>query len=344
MRDLVVNNHLLAQTVVFSISHRRNRLPARLCLIFPLLLVIIFTAAYLPQPSFSQWASREIFSPVSADGGTPTGQTSTDDENLPPICLSQPTNGGQNSTCAVSTDAKTVVQANSTANTQDIPDAIPKGGSFAFTYFEGGLYKVYTKEGFLTDVQLQTGEKINAILGGDTARWMVDKAFSGTPGGERWHVYIKPLKDGLFTNFIITTDRHNYQIQVQSGNWYCPMVTWLYPEEEAAIYRAQQEKEKETLSLAKTSPDRLNFSYKFDHKDYPWCPIAIFDDGLKTFIHMPSQMGADEAPVLLVKDGTGNLLLVNYRVQNNAYIVDRLFTAAELRVGKEVVKIKRLEG
>ena len=45
-------------------------------------------------------------------------------------------------------------------------------------------------------------------------------------------------------------------------------------------------------------------------------------------------------PVLYVKDGK-ELLIVNYRIKNNFMVVDRLFDNAELRLGNNVIKIKR---
>lgn len=53
-------------------------------------------------------------------------------------------------------------------------------------------------------------------------------------------------------------------------------------------------------------------------------------------------MKSGEAPALFVKEGK-ELMLVNYRVKNNYYIVDRLFDEAELRCGpKEVIVIKKI--
>ena len=287
--------------------------------------IIVCGAFYASITALPPWAMQLFMSIAYADGDmtqNPGGSVNSGEKRA---------------------DAKTVTQINTVANTQDIPDAIAQQGAFSFTYFEGGIYKIYCKEGFLTDIELQAGEKITAILGGDTARWMVDKASAGSAKGEQWHIYIKPLKADLTTNFIITTDRHSYQIEVMSGNWFCPMVSWLYPEEAAALFRAQQEKDKNVVNLASTSPDHLNFSYYFDKKGFRWNPTAVFDDGLKTYIRMPSTMASDEAPVFLIVDDTGNLLLANYRIQNNAYIIDRLFTSAELKVGKDVVKIRRLD-
>jgi type IV secretion system protein VirB9 len=194
----------------------------------------------------------------------------------------------------------------------------------------------------LTDIELQPGETITAILGGDTARWLVDKAQSGTNKGQQWHIYVKPLKSGIETNLIIDTDKHSYQVKLEASDWYSPIVGWTYPQEDAAIYRAKEEKEKEVVNLSHTSPDKLNFNYKFDTKKYPWSPEAVFDDGVKTYLRMPVGMSSDEAPALLIKDSKGDLLLVNYRVQSNCYVVDRIFNEAVLRVGKEIETIKRV--
>ena len=240
--------------------------------------------------------------------------------------------------------AKTAIETNMVENTQDIPDAIEREGSFEFTYYEGGIYKIYCKEGYLTDIQLQAGETITAILGGDTARWMVDKAQSGTGNEEQWHVYVKPLKSGISTNFIINTDRHSYQIQVRSTDWYTPTIGWVYPTEIATIFRKKEEKDRETVDLSHTVPERLNFNYKIEKKNYRWTPLTVFDDGVKTYIKMPTSMSSDEAPALLIKESNGGLMLVNYRVQGNCYIVDRLFDRAVMKVGKDCLNVKRVDG
>jgi type IV secretion system protein VirB9 len=51
-----------------------------------------------------------------------------------------------------------------------------------------------------------------------------------------------------------------------------------------------------------------------------------------------------EAPVLFVLASSGDVQVVNYRVRNDYYVVDRLFERAELRLGQkdqEIVRIAR---
>ena len=49
-----------------------------------------------------------------------------------------------------------------------------------------------------------------------------------------------------------------------------------------------------------------------------------------------------EAPALFVISSAGDTQLVNYRVKNDTYIVDRLFEAAELRLGQQDQEIVRI--
>jgi len=75
-----------------------------------------------------------------------------------------------------------------------------------------------------------------------------------------------------------------------------------------------------------------------------WRPLRAFDDGQKTYIEFPSGLSQGEAPPLFVLGADGKAELANYRVRERYYIVDRLFDAAELRLGlkkQQVVRITR---
>ena len=76
-------------------------------------------------------------------------------------------------------------------------------------------------------------------------------------------------------------------------------------------------------------------------------PVRAFDDGSKVYIEFPGRIDQGETPPLFVVGPTGDNELVNYRVRRNYYIVDRLFAAAELRLGQDpqqVVRISRDDG
>ena len=69
-------------------------------------------------------------------------------------------------------------------------------------------------------------------------------------------------------------------------------------------------------------------------------------DGAKVYIQFPSGLAQSEAPPLFVIGPDAKPALVNYRVRGTTYIVDRLFAAAELRLGtapQRVVRIVRTD-
>jgi P-type conjugative transfer protein TrbG len=91
----------------------------------------------------------------------------------------------------------------------------------------------------------------------------------------------------------------------------------------------------------------LRFRYAIEGDNPPWRPVSAFDDGFKVYIEMPAGIAQGEAPPLFVIGPEGDGQLANYRVRQNYYIVDRLFAAAELRMGGEhqqTVRISRTDG
>ncbi|MDB5711676.1 MAG: P-type conjugative transfer protein TrbG, partial [Sphingomonas bacterium] len=73
-----------------------------------------------------------------------------------------------------------------------------------------------------------------------------------------------------------------------------------------------------------------------------WRPLRAFDDGRQTFIEFPPSLAVGEAPPLFVVGPKGDAQLVNYRVSGRFYVVDRLFDAAELRLGEKKQAIVRI--
>ena len=90
----------------------------------------------------------------------------------------------------------------------------------------------------------------------------------------------------------------------------------------------------------------LNFDYRLSGDDPDWKPIRVFDDGRQVYIQMPANIATTDMPPLFVLGEDGDAELVNYRVRGSYYVVDRLFRAAELRLGERnqtVVRIARTQ-
>ncbi|MDN2565888.1 TrbG/VirB9 family P-type conjugative transfer protein [Aquibium sp. A9E412] len=80
----------------------------------------------------------------------------------------------------------------------------------------------------------------------------------------------------------------------------------------------------------------------------PWRPVSVFDDGRRVYIVFPVGIVQGEMPPLFVLGWDGEPEIVNSRIYRNILIVDRIFAAAELRLGSEdrqqTVRIVRTDG
>ena len=216
-----------------------------------------------------------------------------------------------------------------------------------YPYTEGALYQLYTMPEMVSNIALQPGEEIVAVSAGDTVRWVI----GDTVSGDRAHVLVKPIAEGLRTNLVIITDRRAYHLELRSTpETYMASVSWHYPRD--ALLALEQRNRgaveaadrviDESLRL-----DQLRFRYGITGDTPPWRPVRVFDDTHKVYIQFPRRLDQGEAPPLFVVGPDGENQLVNYRVRGNYYIVDRLFAAAELRLGEDpqqVVRISRTDG
>jgi type IV secretion system protein VirB9 len=224
------------------------------------------------------------------------------------------------------------------------PDFVNAAAIYPFA--EGTIYRVYTAPERVTDIALQPGETLVAVASGDTVRWVIGDTSSGTGQEKRVHVLVKPFSAGLATNLVITTDRRTYHVALSStAGPAMAALSWSYPQDALlAIRRAQQAAEAAAPIAAGLEVESLNFGYEISGGRPAWRPLRAFDDGRQTFIEFPPSLGVGEAPPLFLVDRKGEAQLVNYRLRGRYYVVDRLFDAAELRLGtkrQQVVRISR---
>lgn len=207
-----------------------------------------------------------------------------------------------------------------------------------YAWSEGALYQIYTKPGQVTDIALQEGEKLvgpGPVAAGDTVRWMIGDTLSGTGASQRVHILIKPTRADIATNLVINTDRRTYHIELRANpDVYMASVSWTYPDDELIALRRADEDAAGVAPVADGfNVERLNFDYRFSGDKPRWRPLRVFDDGQRTLVEFPADIALGEMPPLFLIGEGGDAELVNYRVSGRYIIVDRLFSAAELRLG-----------
>jgi len=221
-----------------------------------------------------------------------------------------------------------------------------------YPFSDGALYQVYAAPGEITDIALEAGEQLvgsGPVAAGDTVRWIIGDTESGSGATKREHILVKPTRPDLVTNLIINTDRRTYHLELRSDEkTYMASVSWAYPGDQLIALRRQDTAAAAATPVASgVDLNALNFRYRIEGDNPAWRPLRAFDDGRQVFIEFPRGISQGELPPLWVIGPEGGAQLVNYRVQGNHMIIDRLFAAAELRLGGEhqqKVRIVRTDG
>tara|TARA_R110002096_G_scaffold52556_4_gene137267 strand:+ start:251 stop:1318 length:1068 start_codon:yes stop_codon:yes gene_type:complete len=220
-----------------------------------------------------------------------------------------------------------------------------------YPFSEGALYRLYTAPEQVSDIALQSGEKLLSVSAGDTVRWVIGDTESGNGETTKVHILVKPTAANLKTNLVITTDHRAYHLELESfENTYMASLSWRYPHDELVSLRRQNEQAEaaqERVIDSGINLEHLRFRYEISGDNPPWRPTRAFDDGQKVYIEFPRGIAQGDAPPLFVVGPEGDNELVNYRMKGRYYVVDKLFAAAELRLGAEpqqVVRISRTDG
>ena len=222
------------------------------------------------------------------------------------------------------------------------------GATQIYPWVEGTLYRLYTAPEQVSDIALQSGESLSSGAAGDTARWVIGDTTSGAGLGRRTHVLVKPSAAGLSTNLVIATDRRVYHVELKSNaKDAMASISWTYPDDALLALKSAAEATPKAPVASGIAVEALDFNYRIEGDDPPWRPLRAFDDGRQVFIEFPPTLPQGEAPPLFIRGEGGRAELVNYRVRGRYYVIDRLFSAAELRLGEkrqQVVRIVRVGG
>jgi P-type conjugative transfer protein TrbG len=241
------------------------------------------------------------------------------------------------------TGMEAVVLSREWAENRNVP-APGKDGRVMYAY-GGGLPIVVCAPLHVCILELEAGEK---IVGephiGDSIRWEISPSVSGSGPDAIPLIIIKPRIAGLDTTMVVPTDRRAYYVRLESKpNEYVARVAFSYPEDSKQKWQEYLAKQREAeqqekiaaervAELPNTALEKMYWSYEIKGGDLSTRPLHVMDDGAKTYIQMSTETIHRELPVLVVRGPNGSEM-VNYRVKDNMYIVDRLFDRAALLLG-----------
>lgn len=211
-------------------------------------------------------------------------------------------------------------------------------------FSDGALYQVYASPGRVTDILLQPGEELVSVSAGDTVRWIVGDTTSGSGVAQRVHVLVKPIRAKLKTNLVITTNRRSYLLELTATEpTWMASVSWSYPADQLVSLRRAAARADAAQPIAQgIALEQLRFRYAISGDAPSWRPLRAFDDGQRVYIQFPPGIAQGELPPVFVVGTAGDAELVNYRYRAPYYVVDRLFGAAELRLGGDKAQSVRI--
>lgn len=205
------------------------------------------------------------------------------------------------------------------------------------------------------DIEMEPGETPRKVILGDGKNWGWEPADSIENGKRVNHVVIQPKDSDLESNAIITTDRRTYHIKLyapKTEGAYMNRAGFYYPESLVSSWedkagRAAEAKARDEAPNAMPVPvsiEQMAFDYRIEGgADFK--PVRVFNDGERVYITMPDEIRRSEYPTLGLIDEKGEYMVVNYRRSVDErtgtvhYVVDKLFSKAELRRGEEKVLI-----
>lgn len=220
-------------------------------------------------------------------------------------------------------------------------------------------------------IDLEPGERIRGRAIGDPDRWDYSELVSGPDGAEQAHLVVRPTDYGIHTNLIVTTDRRAYRIQLVSETYpekpeketvaFTEQVAFRYPkrwvEEKPPLPKPPEpppkveEEEATPVVLEPASLEKMNFAYKvvqpkWKRHRFDWKPLAVFDDGQRTYVQLPPLREMDLAPIIRGIQPTGEPYPLNAMLHGQTFVIPKLVKRAEILFGvgknRKWLRIERL--
>jgi type IV secretion system protein VirB9 len=285
---------------------------------------------------------------------------------IPPQNAKTPAGGASSNSASAASSGKDSVM-------QSLNDGTVKPSDYShaariYDYHADFVYEIYAQPLRTTDIYLQAGENIVDVpFIADSERWIVAGGLSYEGEQTIQHIYVKPKGSDLSASMVINTDRRVYHILLRSyKDAYMPIVRWQYkltgfenirrnqtPTLNSGGNKAVQNNPNTPISQANipakvnsftemdyVDPRYLSFDYKLTYGifgKYSWNVKLVYDDGSKTYIEFPDGVLQKELPAIFENRSD----IINYRVNGNLAIIDKLITNVTVKLGKKKINIEK---
>ncbi|MBU0801458.1 MAG: P-type conjugative transfer protein VirB9 [Alphaproteobacteria bacterium] len=218
----------------------------------------------------------------------------------------------------------------------------PRGGSAdarikTVTYRDNDVFQLRGHYGFTTMVELSPKEAIETTSIGDSEAWQV------IPSAHRGNIlFLKPLEPNAETNMTVLTDQRIYafELSADTASSYKSddlafRVKFLYAEDAKKPEKFKKYAIEDYDPLQESSDSAWNFNYAYAGARR-LRPEKAFDDGTFTYLKFLRQ---DVAPAVFSVDETGKESLVNFNIQGQYIVIERISRQFTLRDGDTAICI-----
>lgn len=239
-----------------------------------------------------------------------------------------------------------------------VPARLGRNGQIVY-HFGQSIASIVASPTNVTDIILQKNERIveGGIFVGNTVDWEVTPLVQEQGNAVFSHIIVKPRYPNVETTMTVFTDKRTYYFALISTlGEFMTNVGFEYSsdlDESTHEYRARLvAHEEKNADLKKAVPeisvpqpaggtkqvpyDDLDFNYEVvvtKGRSPRWKPIRVFSADNKTYIQLPARVRYGDAPVFLLNNGNNDHEIVNYRLQNDTYVVDGIFEQSLLIAG-----------
>jgi P-type conjugative transfer protein TrbG len=211
---------------------------------------------------------------------------------------------------------------------------LSKDGVIRFPYGEY-MPNAICKPLNLCDIELEPGEEIYGIVIGDSEHWNsgdqgIPIIYSGMAPKLIPHLVLKPDQNGLNTSLLITTSKRTYMIKLQSSiHEYTARIGFYYPSD-TVQYKHSASSTTSTGHIPIVNLQNIDYDYTISSNSYSWAPTKVLNDGVSTYVQLPTTVDGRDLPHLCVDNHNQGCELVNFKYIDHCYVVEQIFSQAKL--------------
>lgn len=207
-------------------------------------------------------------------------------------------------------------------------------------YTPNTVFKFVGHYEFQSIIEFAQDEEIETISMGTPTPWLI------VPAGNR--IFLKPVEDNATTNMTVITNKRMYFFEMHAEEATSVnddnlnfVVKFVYPDQFSGINNSSSTTAGISQISSVTGPDmshpeKYNFKYSISTGEEGVTePLLIFDDGEFTYMKFPDLNA--ELPAVFLVDSENKESLINFRIDNNYLVIERVADRFTLRHGNEVV-------